>query len=315
MKLVIEIPPQFNSRVVPTVRLFYLQLFNYLIKQHIDYSIYPIVDSISNIIRPQETDYDYVLKYHTVESNQKVINIKISYLPDFFYFDKTGYSGWSEIANDKFPFEDLSLDSTVSEFSKLIQKYVKGNISKYKQKARMQNINFSRPFIFFPTQVENDAVTKLSYIPVYDLIRFCSEIIPRLGYDLVIKRHPCCNSERIGNLLKSVQNDHIHIVEYSIHDIIEQSLAVVVINSGVGIESLLHLKPVISFGHSDYHWVTYMMKQPDDLYKIPDIISKFGEEKKGNIMKFIVYFFKNYLIELDNISSYNNAFRRLSMIM
>ncbi|RJQ51596.1 MAG: glycosyltransferase [Nitrospiraceae bacterium] len=315
-KIEVELSAGFNNDNVPSIRLFYLQLFNYLESSKLNYHVYPSYSSVDKIIIPRKQEkYTHILKYHSRETDSSIINIKISYLPDFFYFDKTGYSGWAEIANRHFPFEELPSNYVNDEFANLATTYVKNNISKYFQEKRENNLRLPDKFIFLATQIEDDTVAELSYIKIYDLIRNCSEIIPRLGYDLVIKRHPYCKSEMISDLLNEAgKNRHIHIVNYSIHDLIERSAAVIVVNSGVGMEALLHLKPVITCGHSDYHWVTHVMKNPEELFRLPTVINTFCEHDREKIRKFVVYFFKKYLIELNNIHSFENAFRRVGII-
>jgi len=75
---------------------------------------------------------------------------------------------------------------------------------------------------------------------------------------VVVKRHPMCKAKSISKLLDARQAaGDIVVSTASIHDLIEGSCAVCTVNSSVGIEALLHLKPVYLFGHADYHHVCF----------------------------------------------------------
>ena len=53
------------------------------------------------------------------------------------------------------------------------------------------------------------------------------------------------------------ETGEILISDASIHQLIEPALAVFTVNSGVGSEALLHLKPVYLFGRADYRHVCH----------------------------------------------------------
>ena len=334
MKLNIILPHWFNNPNVPTVRKFYLMLLESLTEWGIDYDLIPDLDlvyaePVSRLARlvngkkgvwkehdySTQRSYEYVLRYHSKTSHPNAINIKISYLPDYFYFDKTGFSGWADIANTKMPFEELEFESATVEFQHIAQKYIQNNVSKYVQTSRMGEQTLPQPYVFLATQVEDDIVAELADVKTFELVKACLEHIPSIGYHLVIKRHPKCTSSRIEKLLREHDaQEKVSIVDYSIHDIIPQASAVIVVNSGVGFEALLHQKPVIAFGHSDYHWVTTRMKHAEELQKLPDIISNFSEEQRRAIQKFVVYYLQHYLVEIGNRESLKKALGRFNIM-
>lgn len=325
----VQLSTLINNPTNPTIRKFYLSLFSCLEKHDIKYRIIPeytqksvlgpkMIDRILSkldITGPYFTPHesDQSIKYHT--RDEENINVKISYLPSYFYFDETGYSGWATIANNKPPFEEMNKTLAEEKFETISQNVINSNISKYHQPAQSPTDNLPNDYIFLPTQVEDDEVSKLADVEIYDLVKNSVEEIPKLGYELVIKRHPKCDSSRMSDLLDEVgEFEKVHIVDYSVHDLIEESSAVVVVNSGVGFESLLHLKPVISFGHSDYHWAVARLNRIQEIEKIPEIIDRYGDEERTKVKKFVSYYLSEYLVNINDESSFERAFKRTQLI-
>ena len=136
--------------------------------------------------------------------------------------------------------------------------------------------------------------------------------IKRIKYKIVIKRHPNCKSSKISSLLDClVDNKKIFISNASIHKLIPASRGVVTGNSGVGFESLLYLKPVFVYGHSDYKWVCY---QNVNFKDIPKEISLFKDKQKLRIKKFVVDYLDNYLVNVYNKKSYIRRFKQLNIL-
>ena len=104
-----------------------------------------------------------------------------------------------------------------------------------------------------------------------------------------IKYHPNCN-----------------VLDNNIHDLISASEATICINSGVGIEALLHLKPVFTIGESDYSSATTVIKSKNEL----------SFHMRAKIKKLDVNFIKQFLYFFFNIHLYKNddSIRILSAI-
>ena len=79
---------------------------------------------INDIPSQYSTNLNKVIAFHT--KNPDYINVKISHLPDWFYFDRFGYNGWSEYGLKKPDFGSIKKDYARQRFSD-IQKYVIGN--------------------------------------------------------------------------------------------------------------------------------------------------------------------------------------------
>ena len=244
---------------------------------------------------------------HTRLNEANCWNVKKSYLPGYFYFDRTGYSGWAQMANDKCLFERaLAADQTAADtfFESLYASTAAANQSKTKQ-SEEPFINPPRPFVFLPLQLSFDSVMRLSRIEHYRFYEAVRDWSAKQELDLVIKPHPaskgdlvfgrdCESTKRILDDAK--QQRYVHPSNASIHYILPKCEAVFCINSGVGFEALIHKKSVITVGHSDYHWATHSISRLDE---IPNNDSWREPAIPGaSINRFLYFFLSEYLVDI-----------------
>lgn len=259
--------------------------------------------------------HDIILAYHTHSVGQNIWNLKKSYIPGYMYWDRCGYSGWAEITDSKKLFEEsqnidiLTARRWLSAFS---DNYIKNGISKFPQKKTgltaipPDNTKFSveGPYVFVACQRPSDIVSKLAYIDTRNLAEYVSEAFQGTDYKVIIKLHP---QEAEMSLDHLSVFPHVIFSQHSIHEIIPDSSAVFVVNSGVGFEALLHNKLVYTSGRCDYHWATRVLSHPKQL---KDIDKKIREpfDLESNI-KFSYYMLKRYFVE---VSDYDAIERRIT---
>jgi len=116
-------------------------------------------------------------------------------------------------------------------------------------------------FILVPLQVPRD-YTILHHSPVTvryfvdSLMAWAEESETHIG----VKMHPFnkCDYNLDEAVAEGVsQSEYVHKVDGNIHELVKRSDGIFCINSGVGFESLIHGKPVATFGRSDYSKVTF----------------------------------------------------------
>ena len=110
------------------------------------------------------------------------------------------------------------------------------------------------PYLFVPLQVSNDAQLWLySRYKNEDVIRYALQLAETSGHRVVVKIHPAESQlseiKHISNLQKTLG---FMLSNEQTTDLIAQSDGVVTINSTVGLEGLLHHKPVIAIGDCFY---------------------------------------------------------------
>ena len=137
-----------------------------------------------------------------------------------------------------------------------------------------------------------------NFEPLY-LFKSIVKILNKKNISLVVKRHPLCNNEALEKLLfRYEKQNKIILFNGSIHHAISRCSNIYVINSGVGFEALLHLKPVVTFGKSDYMSVTKNICNLSDIDENPWYV--LSEEQKDKIKIFLYYFINEKCVELNN---------------
>jgi hypothetical protein len=115
----------------------------------------------------------------------------------------------------------------------------------------------TRPYVYFPLHVTDDFKVKRVIPHCVDqayLIEQVSDALPQ-GMDVVLKEHPVSVGRNpLSFLRRLVHRPNVRLVDprSSSHELIRGSRAVAVISSTVGLEALLHGKPVLTMGQPFY---------------------------------------------------------------
>ena len=243
-------------------------------------------------------DYDIVLSHHGTFKQKNVWNLKKSYIPGYSYWDRSGYSGWAELTTSEEMFvESQKIDYEVAKkfFDSFAKQYIESNTSKYSQ-TDSKPFHHKNKFIFVACQKPHDTVSKLARIKTEHLPRLVQEVCQNTEYDVVVKFHPMH-----GKQIEILNMDKVHIVDNSIHDIIPHASAVITVNSGVGLESMLHRIPVYTTGVCEYQWITRSIKSKEELKNILDTINDPFEEERN--VKFFYYLLNTYYVKTNDIQS------------
>ncbi len=115
----------------------------------------------------------------------------------------------------------------------------------------------SRPYVYFPLHVVEDYKLKRVIPHCADQVALIEQVARALphGYDLVVKEHPMSiGHNRIAMLRKLKRMRNVRLVGPHVgsQDLIARAAAVAVISSTVGLEALLHAKPVMTLGRPFY---------------------------------------------------------------
>jgi hypothetical protein len=247
-----------------------------------------------------------VVSYHTKgDDGYSNVRVKEAAFPKYFTVDSTGFSGWHSVADLEQSvlhsfLADSSQESIEETFSHLNKKLVQGNQSKYSQSERnAQALFFDHDFFFLVLQVENDIVADLAYIDTYNLLKTASEIAIDNHINLVIKRHPKCTSAKIGDLLNQLKAyKNIQVSDASIHSILPACKAVITVNSGVGMEALLHLKGIICTGKAEYSYIAANARSRSELEQH---MLNFEATDPTRIKEFLHYYSEEHLYHMDDV--------------
>lgn len=294
--------------------LFVSLLIEELLKFNQKIVTVPTEHNNKNYFRKRKIKKNSLLfSYHSFgKKDSRKIHFKEGYFFDIINIDEIGYSGWSSLCSDEKEIEKVkSIDILKAEkdFLYYKEKYIDKNLSKYQQ-PEINEDNLPDSFIFIPLQVFDDSVMKKSYFEPMFWLKTIVENLTKNQINIVIKRHPRCYIKELEIVLDEFKEfKNITIYEGSIHNAIKKCDAVYTINSGVGFESLFHLKPVVTFGEVDYQSATFNIKDFKELGN--NLIPILTDEKKDYIKKFISYFMTYKNIDISNkqsISSFVDSF-------
>lgn len=248
------------------------------------------IDMTQNIRRIYQDKDSIFLAWHNHGTTKNTWFIKQGYLLDYFYFDKTGYSGWSELA-DTYDY-DIDVDDIRDEVKEFTDAYIANNNSRFDQ-SYIEPIP-DDPYVVVFAQREDDAVADFSYVD--DFIPKVIEAFKDTKYTVHVKPHPLQIDWVDSKAVWSVNQQ-----TGSLHELIENSAAVYTINSSAGFEALLHGKRVFTAGHCDYHWVTDIIKTDDDIVASVGLLDE--PVDTDSIIKFLHYTINHHYLNINDEDS------------
>jgi len=224
----------------------------------------------------------------------KVYYFENGLLPNTIVFDEKGINYYNSVPRDKKFFQKYISDGVLP--TTLVPRVGK-NRKIFKGDKELLPVKY----IFIPFQVDYDTQI-ISQSHWIKNMRMFFDIIESIAansiYHFIIKEHPS-SGVKYDDLHKRVKNiPNISFRNtYSTQELIENSLAVVTINSTVGIESLLFYKKVIVLGDAFYkiEGITYGVNNEKELNFLLSTIETLDLDKTI-IDNFLKYLYCDYLI-------------------
>jgi len=217
----------------------------------------------NDVVKQYNADRVYVP--HTEEDRFKGGETCMYYMqsvfPELFTIDSQGWGGGATFAdiehdtglNGKDTQPNLIDDTIYDEYKKRIE----NNKSKFAQPDNGKDFVLDEEFIFVPLQLPHDETIKYhSDVDVPNLVASLCHWSSVSKVPVIFKGHPI-NRESMEPLKEIIKQYSIdspigYVDDIAIHKMLDASTAVYVINSGVGMEAMLHNKPIVSFGRSEY---------------------------------------------------------------
>lgn len=184
---------------------------------------------------------------------------KEMYLPGMFTIDPCGWG--IEHSGLRAAPELAGVDSTQAEaFCRdLTEEFLRTGRSKSPQPPMRPIEGGLEPYLLAPLQMPGDDAIRLhSTLGVARFARLLVDWAERARHQVVFKLHPN-GSPEIGAFVaeRVASARHACVADENIHSLIAGSAGVVALTSGVGFESLIHGKPVITLARPDYRWAAY----------------------------------------------------------
>jgi len=264
------------------IEAFYDVLPSVLDSMNLDYRI---IDSFDTV--PSDTTLH--LAWHNHGDQQNTWYLKSGYLPNYFYFDKTGYSGWGSLVNDY----TCDVDCVIANkfVSSVAANMMANNISRMPQAEGVENIQ--EPYVLVLGQKWFDNVLPFSYFED-ELLDMVTDLYKDSEYSVVFKPHP---------LNKGEQGVHGNL-----HKLVGGATAVYTMNSGSGFEALFHGKRVFTTGRSDYHWGATELRTLDEFRGSKDLLNKPVDTDRIN--KFLYHCLTEYFMDTTSVDSIQRKIRQ-----
>ncbi|HTT99881.1 MAG TPA: hypothetical protein VMF58_17660 [Rhizomicrobium sp.] len=181
-------------------------------------------------------------------------------------------------------------------------------------------------FVFLPLQVHDDSQILL-YSPHFrdmsSVVRFCAQGVDTYNrrhgthLKLVVKEHPSDHGRIDYSGMRREFPDAVFTKMTPTQELIQKCAAVITVNSTVGIEALLHLKPVITLGDAFYAVPGLVRVSNDEGDLAETLQDAFETPIDRDLTEHFLYFLRyHYLVPLDrNALEASEPARAIARIM
>lgn len=234
----------------------------------------------------------------------------IFYMQDIYNFlftiDKKGWAA----GTTKYKSYDYINEEVTQETNNFVKNIISQKISKYEKTNSSEAENNFEYDVFFPLQIEHDTVIKEHSKYSYKELFFAViEWAKQNNIKMLIKKHPYAPKPKYFDNIELPEN--IKIIKVgNIHDCIKKSKVVILANSGVGFEAMLHNKPVITLANAMYDVVTEKadINIPNDIQRAYNsAIESSAISRREEYLRYIQWYVFNYGVNFstNNIDNFD----------
>ncbi len=201
---------------------------------------------------------------HGAVRHPRVLNTGTAYVAPFRNMDPWGIRAFSSIAALEFDGKRYSHNAARQFQARLHQRLVVARVSRYQQPDAIMAVPAQCIAVFLQSEAHR-LVGETCYLTMREMVTaLMDRPDPR---PIVIKPHPRdFDNDTHGWLREQERKDRrIRIMAANIHDIIAAADVVITINSAVGIEAMVHGKPLVLCGHSDFHHCARTVRQAEEM--------------------------------------------------
>lgn len=199
---------------------------------------------------PHREDHNFELPPHVA-----VYYYMQMVLPWLFQIDKKGWCGGASV----YPIAP-DYDNPIALFNKMKEELIVKNVSKFDQPP-VRNLVLPDQFIFFPCQIPHDQTIQYhSKVSVVEALKDALKFGRSIDVPVIVKGHPVNPGSMVELRDVFVSNRRAEDEWYdnaSIHELLSKCAAMFTVNSGTGIEAVLHEKPIYTYGKAEYDHVAH----------------------------------------------------------
>lgn len=243
------------------MRQFYGRLAQALEGQGLAVAVVTL-DADQTLARVEATPGFHII-HHSRLRHPRVLNAGKAYIEPFFTLDPWGFRLFSSIGAEVFrPGPDPAADAAI--FDEIRARMVGARKSHYEQPAEVLAAPDHCVAVFLQTEDNRDVGETCHLTPRQMIKALLDRDDPR---PVVVKPHPKEKTpETLDWLTRQARKDpRLRVFLGNIHDLLAKADVVVTINSAVGIEAMLHEKPVVLCGDTDFHHICETVTRRPDL--------------------------------------------------
>lgn len=216
--------------------------------------------------------------------------------PFLFTIDSKGWGALSAQYQSS-DYLELTDCSQAEEFCSIIQDK---RITKYKQTGgRVDDFD-----VFFPLQIADDvSLVEGSEHRLEDIVYAVMDWANQYKVRVVFKSHPIRPS--LAFLKRKKQSQYVRFIQHgNVLDLIAQSKVVFVANSGVGFETLVQHKPLVTFARAIYDVVSVKAQPTRESIQKAYLAALSQEQLKPRYLQFLQWYLYQigYLMQGDKVS-------------
>jgi Capsule polysaccharide biosynthesis protein len=242
------------------------------------------------------------LSYHTRGAyDTRHLRYKDGALLGYISLDHSGYAGFASVATDfeqiRRAVTNVPTDLLYRTRAELYSELVETGKSKLYQPP--VNAKVIGPYVFVALQMIDDEAAELAWMPSIELLNQVALLYRGTKITVVVKRHPHCRSASIqAAMLKLEQSGTIVVSDASIHSLIAGAEIVFTVNSGVGLEAMVHGRPVIVSGLCDYSYGVQCVRNAEELALA---VEQGGRKQEINALEFLYYYTHRHAFKVSDL--------------
>ncbi|GEM_PF-1500121 len=190
--------------------------------------------------------------------------------------DILGFGPYSDISFNRPDYESVDMKDVKEFFNTKVRNWIDRGTMKYSATFKKTAVPYEDYWLVLG-QVPGDTTNTRYDFGDYNkkMAQVVKELVRIDDRDIVVKLHPYMDgitgrhtvqSDKMEKTLTALSPKvHVYKGKVDIHEFIRNCRAVILGNSGSGIDTMMHHKPIIAWGKPEYHWVAYDLRYLADL--------------------------------------------------
>ncbi|MBV9924325.1 MAG: hypothetical protein JOZ96_04725 [Acidobacteria bacterium] len=277
--------------------------FEALLKQCLDELGHEVIElHLDPLFPPDPADVDFKIYAHKTRREVPGADLfyKEMHMRGLFTIDAEGW-GADHSAVREPPDLDAGDAAEAERFvARIREQFVSNGHSKQRQPELRSIPEEYKPYLLVPLQLPtDDTIMHHSPVSVVEFVHVVSDWAEGAGQKILFKLHPGAVYPEIAAAVeaRSAANPYVNRLDANIHSLIQGAEGVVVINSGTGFESLIHGKPVVTFGNCDYKSVTFAARR-DNLDEAREYVAGYRPGQRLRGIKFVHHYYTRHAFDV-----------------